>query len=60
MRAREIAALKGEVVEQQPQPQTDAAPTPVQGEPQASASGLPSRALAEQIQLTARSSPATR
>lgn len=59
MRAREIAALKGEVVEQ-PQPQTDAAPTPVQGEPQASASGLPSRALAEQIQLTARSSPATR
>jgi phospholipid-binding lipoprotein MlaA len=60
MRAREIAALKCEVVEQQPQPQTDAAPTPVQGEPQASASGLPSRALAEQIQLTARSSPATR
>ena len=59
MRAREIAALKGEVVEQ-PQPQTDAAPTPAQGEPQASASGLPSRALAEQIQLTARSSPATR
>jgi phospholipid-binding lipoprotein MlaA len=59
MRAREIAALKGEVVEQ-PQPQTDAAPTPVQGEPQASASGLPSRALVEQIQLTARSSPATR
>ena len=59
MRAREIAALKGEVVEQ-PQPQTDAAPTPAQGEPQASASGLPSRALVEQIQLTARSSPATR
>jgi len=59
MRAREIAALKGEVVEQ-PQPQTDAAPTPVQGEPQASASGLPSRALVVQIQLTARSSPATR
>jgi phospholipid-binding lipoprotein MlaA len=53
-RAREIAALKGEVAEE-PQPQTDSAP-----EPQASATGLPPRALAEQIQLTARSIPATR
>ena len=55
MRAREIAALKGEVVEE-PRPQTDAAPD----EPQASASGLPTPELAEQIQLTARRSPATR
>lgn len=57
MRAREIAALKGEVVEE-PRPQTDAAPA--QDEPQASAAGLPSPELAEQIQLTARRSPATR
>jgi phospholipid-binding lipoprotein MlaA len=54
-RAREIAALKGEVVEE-PQPPTEAAPE----DPQASAPGLPPQALAEQIQLTARRSPATR
>jgi phospholipid-binding lipoprotein MlaA len=54
-RAREIAELKGEPVEA-PAPEA----TPAPGEPQASAAGLPAPALAEQIQLTARSIPATR
>jgi phospholipid-binding lipoprotein MlaA len=54
-RAREIAELKGETVEA-PAPEA----TPAPGEPQASAAGLPAPALAEQIQLTARSIPATR
>jgi phospholipid-binding lipoprotein MlaA len=54
-RAREIAELKGEPVEA-PAPEA----TPAPGEPQASAAGMPPQALAEQIQLTARSIPATR
>lgn len=54
-REREIAALKGEAVGEE-----TLEPEPPLGEPQARATGLPPRALAEQIQLTARSIPATR
>jgi len=58
-RAREIAALKGEAVEDTPPPE----PQPEGGDPadpQAAAPGAPPLSLVEQVQLTARSSPATR
>jgi phospholipid-binding lipoprotein MlaA len=59
-REREIAALKGEAVEE-PAAETDTdTETPAPVNPQASSAGLPPPALAEQIQLTARSIPATR
>ncbi|MEE4316793.1 MAG: VacJ family lipoprotein [Erythrobacter sp.] len=51
-REREIAALKGEVVEE--------APVDPQAEPQAVAPDSPPLSLVEQVQLTARSIPATR
>lgn len=57
-REREIAALKGQVVEE-PEAEPEAEP-PAPADPQASAASLAPPALAEQVQLTARSIPATR
>ncbi|MEQ5787998.1 VacJ family lipoprotein [Erythrobacter sp. NFXS35] len=51
-REREIAALKGEAIEDEAQPEPAA--------PQASTPDQPPLSLIEQVQLTARSSPATR
>jgi phospholipid-binding lipoprotein MlaA len=63
MREREIAALKGEVVDDTaspPQTATEIDPSAEPPDPQASAPPPTPRALIERIQLTARSIPATR
>lgn len=59
-REREIAALKGEIVEDEPEAPVAEEARPDPAAPQATAPDQPPLSLVEQVQLTSRTIPATR